>query len=347
MPSSRASCSEAGPSDDGAASFDVRDLSPAAEWRQLSDGGYSEVYKARLLGVTVAVKQATSRKKTSGEALMREVRYLRLAGAHPNIVTAFGAFAEGGRLHLVLEYARHCLRNDRVARQIDPILTLAGVLRALVRLHSLGIVHRDLKARNVLVAGENRAMLIDFGLACHVPQDPSDWVGRTVGTKKYRPPEMRDGRAATSAIDVYCFGLMVHKLLRQRERASLDSPPRSDGGRAERRDCKLLHDVGEHCTQHTPEDRPSAWNLLVRLQKHAGEAVERCNDTRTLVPLSAAAAAEAAAGGEGCGGGEGSGEDRSRSRGGSASADNHNTTGNKRRSRPEAEASAAKRGRPA
>jgi len=46
-------------------------------------------------------------------------------------------------------------------------------------------------------------------------QDSSEWVGRTVGTKKYRPPEMRDGRAATSAIDVYCFGLMVEKLLRQ------------------------------------------------------------------------------------------------------------------------------------
>ena len=42
--------------------------------------------------------------------------------------------------------------------------------RALVRLHSLGIIHRDLKARNVLVAPDNRALLIDFGLACHVGQ---------------------------------------------------------------------------------------------------------------------------------------------------------------------------------
>ena len=80
----------------------------------------AQVYKAQLLGVTVAVKQATARKKTSGEALLREIRYLRLAGAHPNIVTPFGAFDEGGRLHLVLEYARHCLRNDRVARQVRP-----------------------------------------------------------------------------------------------------------------------------------------------------------------------------------------------------------------------------------
>jgi len=197
MPRNKASAGvESSTEPNGEDSFDVRELSSASEWRQLSDGGYSEVYKAQLLGLTVAVKQATSRKKTSGEALLREIRYLRLAGAHPNIVTPFGAFDEGGRLHLVLEYARHCLRNDRVARQIDPIIVLAGVARALVRLHDLGIVHRDLKvrsrsmkelarvplrplptrthrpsqARNVLVAAENRAVLIDFGLACHITQ---------------------------------------------------------------------------------------------------------------------------------------------------------------------------------
>ena len=139
-----------------------------------------EGLKARLLGATVAVKQATSRKKTSGEALLREIRYLRMAGPHPNLVQAYGAFVEAGRLNLVMEFARHSLRQDRVARSADPVLVLAGVARALVRLHSLSIVHRDLKARNVLVAADNRALLIDFGLACHVYHDSAEWVGRTV-----------------------------------------------------------------------------------------------------------------------------------------------------------------------
>merc|ERR1712087_36357 len=103
----------------------------------------------------------------------------------------YGAFTQQGKLHMVMEYARLCLRTDRVARQADPIVVFAGVARALVRLHSVGIIHRDLKSRNVLVAAENRALLIDFGLACHMSQDSPDWVGRTVGTKKYRPPEMR------------------------------------------------------------------------------------------------------------------------------------------------------------
>lgn len=126
-------------------SFDPCELSARADWRQISEGGYSEVYKAWLLGATVAVKQASSRKKTSGEALLREIRYLKLAGPHPNIIQPYGAFSERGKLNLVMEYARHSLRSDRVARSADPVQVLAGVARALVRLHGMGIIHRDLK----------------------------------------------------------------------------------------------------------------------------------------------------------------------------------------------------------
>ena len=273
-----------------ACSFDPSELAPMSEWRELSNGGYSEVYKAKLLGMTVAVKAATGRKKTSGESLLREIRYLRLCGSHPNIVQPYGAFVEGGRFHLVLEFARHCLRTDRVARQCDPILVMAGVARALVRIHSLGIIHRDLKSRNVLVAAENRALLIDFGLACDVECDPEDWLTRMVGTKKYRPPEMRDGRPANGAMDVYCYGLMLEKLVRQRrDRTALDDSHGrlrdAEVGRHERHDCRLLVDLAKQCTSERPHERPTAWALLQRLQRHAGESVGRCDAVRERVPL--------------------------------------------------------------
>ena len=134
------------PEDEVDTSFDPCELSHKDDWRQISEGGYSEVYKAWLLGATVAVKQASARKKTSGEALLREIRYLKLAGPHPNIIQPYGAFSERGKLNLVMEYARHSLRSDRVARSAEPLAVLAGVARALVRLHGLGIIHRDLKA---------------------------------------------------------------------------------------------------------------------------------------------------------------------------------------------------------
>lgn len=126
-------------------SFDPSELSASSKWRDLSDGGYSEVYQAHLLGRAVAVKQATSRKKTSGEALIREMRYLRQIGPHPNVVQPYGTFIEHGKLHLVMRFTWHCLRSDRVARACDPIKVIAGIARALVRIHSIGIIHRDLK----------------------------------------------------------------------------------------------------------------------------------------------------------------------------------------------------------
>jgi serine/threonine protein kinase len=157
-----------------ASSFDPTELSPNDTWQSVGDGGYSEVYKATLLGAPVAVKQVTSRKKSSGEALLREIRFLRMVGPHPNIVLPFGSFVDQGKVHLVMQYTKHCLRTDRVAQTCDAVRTFAGVARALVRLHGMGIVHRDLKARNVLLGTfpdrTEQAILIDFGLAtCSAP----------------------------------------------------------------------------------------------------------------------------------------------------------------------------------
>lgn len=267
-------------------SFDPSELSHASEWREISDGGYSEVFKARLLGATVAVKQATTRKRTSDEALLREIRYLHMAGPHPNIVQVYGAFSERGKMNLVMEFGRHCLRADRVARQCDHVLVLAGIARALVRLHGLNIIHRDLKARNVLVAAENRAIVIDLGLACHTILDSPEWIGRTVGTKKYRPPEMRDGRVAHASMDMYCYGLMIEKLLKQRrDRGSSDASPRSDTGRHERRDCKLLGELASECLRKDPVERPSAWHVLSKLQRHMGDVTSRCDTRRERIAL--------------------------------------------------------------
>ena len=145
----------------------------------------------------------------------------------------------------------------------------------------------------MLVAEQNRALLIDFGLACHVRLDSPEWVGRTVGTKKYRPPEMRESRAALPSMDVYCFGQMADKLLRQRERASSDASESARGHSSEeswhaRTACRVLQEVSQQCTRRDPAERPTAWKLLQRLQRHCGEEPVRCDAHRVRVPLSSA-----------------------------------------------------------
>ena len=281
-----------------------------------------------------------------------------------------------------LEYASS-LRADRVARACEPLVVVSGIARALVRLHGNGIIHRDLKARNVLVASDNRPMLIDFGLACHTGLDPPEWVCRTVGTKKYRPPEMRDGRPAHPSMDMFCFGLLIEKLLKQRrERGSDEAAPAErgdeasrrgdeasrrerdsergdeasrrgdeasrrgddtsrrgddtsrrgdeasrrgderrerdgarlettrDGGRDgteaargeretarergsvryeegkhERRAARLLAEMATECTSREPQDRPTAWAALMRLQRFMGDETGRCDAPRVNIPL--------------------------------------------------------------
>jgi hypothetical protein len=68
---------------------------------------YAKVYEARMLGIKVALKETTSKKETSKPALFREIRYLRQAGPHPNIVQIFGAFTERNRVCLVMAVAKY------------------------------------------------------------------------------------------------------------------------------------------------------------------------------------------------------------------------------------------------
>ena len=71
---------------------------------------------------------------------------------HPNIVQVYGAYQEDGKLFMVMEYMSNSLRNKRVVNRVDIVRVLADVARALVRLHAAGHVHRDVKARNVLIS---------------------------------------------------------------------------------------------------------------------------------------------------------------------------------------------------
>ena len=131
--------------------FDPDELTPRQDWEKIGDGSFGKVYKAHLLGIPVAVKVIQNLKPDRVAGLKRDIFYLsRLT--HPNVVPVYGAFIEEGMLHMVMEFVPNSLRNKRVVNQVNVVKVLADVARALVRMHAQGHIHRDVKARNVLIS---------------------------------------------------------------------------------------------------------------------------------------------------------------------------------------------------
>lgn len=245
----------------GSTSFDPAVLSPTEQWTQIGDGGYSAVFEADWFGTTVAIKRTADKKVTAKLALLRELRLMRLAGPHPNLVQVMGVFEEDQRLHAVLEYVPYTLRSTEIVLAVDPVTVIADIVRALVHIHRLDIVHRDIKARNVLITSASRsarARLIDFGLACSLKHDTHEWLCRSVGTKSYRPPEMKQRGRAHGSQDIYSLGVMLLKLAKKLPRHTTE----------DQKDYKILSHVASECRILEPESRPEASQILVELLHH-------------------------------------------------------------------------------
>lgn len=131
--------------------FDPDELTPRSLWEKIGDGSFGKVYRAHLLGIPVAVKVIQNLKPDRVAGLKRDIFYLSRM-THPNVVPIYGAFIEEGMLHMVMEFVPNSLRNKRVVNQVNVVRVLQDVARALVRMHAQGHIHRDVKARNVLIS---------------------------------------------------------------------------------------------------------------------------------------------------------------------------------------------------
>jgi serine/threonine protein kinase len=135
--------------------------------------------------------------------------------SHPNIVPVFEADEQGGQPYLVFELVRgrtlaDALRRQGAMAQRDAAGMMLGVLDALRTAHDQGIVHRDLKPSNILLDGQGRARVMDFGIAARVA-DAGD--GSIVGTPGYMSPEAAQGLSPTPQMDVFSAGVLLAEML--------------------------------------------------------------------------------------------------------------------------------------
>ena len=184
---------------------------------ELGRGGMGIVWRAedRVIGRAVAVKELRMPDVTEEAGIFQErvLREVRTGGSINDsaVVTVFDVIVDGGTTYIVMELVEAPTLSDLV-RQHGPMpahqVASIGeqVLSALRAAHEAGIVHRDVKPGNIMVAANGRVKLTDFGIAQAVDDPRLTTSGMLVGSPAFMAPERVAGREALAASDLWSLG---------------------------------------------------------------------------------------------------------------------------------------------
>jgi eukaryotic-like serine/threonine-protein kinase len=194
----------------------------------IASGGMGDVWRATdaVLGRTVAIKVLRADQSAGpsfGARFRAEARTLA-ALHHPGVVEVYdyGEISSNPGApeiaYLVMAFIDGEPLSDRLARfgRLSPAATMSMVAQtadALHAAHSAGIVHRDVKPGNVLINGEGRVVLVDFGIAHTAATEGMTGVRDIVGTARYMAPEQALKRPLAPATDVYSLGILAYECL--------------------------------------------------------------------------------------------------------------------------------------
>lgn len=192
---------------------------------KIGEGGFGPVYKGVLSdGTTIAVKQLSSKSKQGNREFVNEIGMIS-ALQHPNLVKLYGCCIEGNQLLLIYEYMENnCLGRALFGREEQKLYLkwetrnkiCLGIARGLAYLHEesrLKIVHRDIKATNVLLDKDLNAKISDFGLAKLDEEENTHISTRIAGTIGYMAPEYAMRGYLTDKADVYSFGIVALEIV--------------------------------------------------------------------------------------------------------------------------------------
>ncbi len=188
---------------------------------QIGQGSFGNVYRARdtRLDRDVALKLLRKGRQTAelAEKILHEGRILARV-RHRNVVTVFGVEEQDGRIGLWMEYIRgrtleQLLRSTGSFGSREAALIGQELCRALASVHKAGLVHRDIKAQNVMREEGGRLVLMDFGAGQYVHAAGAAPSGRLTGTPLYLAPELLRGGEATVRSDIYGLGVLLFHLV--------------------------------------------------------------------------------------------------------------------------------------
>lgn len=190
--------------------------------RPLGQGGMATVYLAHdeELDRPVALKILAENLAGDATFRVRFEREARLAArlSHPNVVRVFDVGERDGRPFIVMEYVEGDTLADELGRHgtlppdraVDLALQICSGLEAA---HASGLVHRDVKPRNLLLRPDGVLKIADFGIARAAESTRLTEIGTILGTAAYLAPEQAEGAEATPAADLYSVGAVLYELL--------------------------------------------------------------------------------------------------------------------------------------
>jgi eukaryotic-like serine/threonine-protein kinase len=200
---------------------------------EIGRGGMADVYLGHdaLLDRRVAVKvlsPAFADDPVNRERFRREARAVASLN-HPNIVAVYDWGEEAGTSFIVMEYVPGQTLRDVIATygRIAPIEAAriaADIADALAFAHRNGVVHRDVKPGNVLVAPDGTVKVTDFGIARADQGEGLTKTGAVLGTATYFSPEQAQGLALDGRSDVYALGVVLYEMLAGVAPFTADSP---------------------------------------------------------------------------------------------------------------------------
>ncbi|MEU0516180.1 Stk1 family PASTA domain-containing Ser/Thr kinase [Streptosporangium sp. NPDC006007] len=200
---------------------------------RIARGGMATVYLALdvRLDRTVAVKVMHRSLAEDPSFVRRFIGEAKSVASlsHPNVVHVFDQGTDGDNVYLSMEYVpgrtlRDVLRTRGRLPAREALEVMIPVLAALGAAHQAGLIHRDVKPENVLLADDGRIKVVDFGLARAIEATNQTRTGVMIGTIGYMSPEQVTAGSADARSDVYAAGIMLFELLTGRQPYEGDTP---------------------------------------------------------------------------------------------------------------------------